>query len=107
MKNIKNKDKNLKIKKMINDKGKEEKNEIKSTKNKIFITKFKKYLENDKMKNIKKVVSTKKIKRTYFKINSNNNLFGINYEDIKYSKNNKNNEKKSKRKSTIQKKNSK
>ena len=56
------------------------------------------------MKYIKKVESTKKIKRTFFKINSNNNLLGTNYEDLKYSdlkysKNNKFYEKKSKRKS--------
>ena len=105
-KNIKSKEKNLKIIKNTNNAGKEEKNKNKSTRNNIFINKFKKYLENGKMKNIKKVESKKKIKRTILKINSNSNLLGINYEDLKYSKkNNKFYEMKSKRKSAIPNKN--
>ena len=55
------------------------------------------------MKNIKKLKTTKKIKNKIIKINSNSNLLGINYEDLKISINNKNFEK-NKRKLTIHKK---
>lgn len=107
--NTKSKDKNIKMKKQIINNIKEESsNEIfpnKSIKNNCFVSKLKKYLENNKMKHTKRVESTHKINSRNIKMNThyNYNVLGTNYDDFKDSNNNKNYEKMNKKYSIMKK----
>ena len=85
----KSKDKIYKTKNGIISVGNKEQKKINthiSSKNNCFVNKFKKYLENNKMKLPLKGESVKKIKRNIPNSNQNNNFYEIITEDMKDSK---------------------